>query len=227
MKLLIGIPAYNEGKKIFQVVKSIPKKVKAIDQVDVLVVDDGSGDDTERQAKKAGASVVKHLLNRGLGGALKTIFAYGRQKDYDILVTFDADGQHKPQDIERIVNPIIRRKADIIIGSRWKIKRKAPFSRFLVNQLANLSTFFFFGIRTTDSQSGLRALGKRAIGKIILNSDGMEVSSEFFREIYTKKLKFAEVSIDPVYTRYSQKKGQKIANSPYVFFKLMIKFLRQ
>lgn len=226
MKLLIGIPAYNEETVISGVVKSIPRKITGISHVDILVVDDGSSDNTGRESQKAGAYVARHLLNRGLGGALKTVFAYARQKDYDILVTFDADGQHQPLDIYKMIEPILKEKKDVIIGSRWKNKRKDPMARFIVNQIANLVTFLLFGIYSTDSQSGLRAFSSTAIKKINVQTDGMEVSSEFFKEIYRNKLAFAEISIKPIYTDYSLSKGQKLTNAVKVVSQLLLRFLR-
>ncbi|MBM3282895.1 glycosyltransferase family 2 protein [Candidatus Gottesmanbacteria bacterium] len=226
MKILIGIPAYNEEKLISQVVRSLPKKLKGIEDIDILVVDDGSTDKTIQKAKEAGAKVLRHILNRGLGGALKTILSYAKKKQYDILVTFDADGQHSPLDIPKMIEPIIKDGEDVVIGSRWKASKHIPFSRVVINKLANIITFLLFSIWTTDSQSGLRAFGKKAIKNIELQSDGMEVSSEFFREIYRNKLNFQEVPVVVKYTYYSRAKGQSLTNAPNILFHLLIRLLR-
>lgn len=226
MKLLIGIPAYNEQTLISQVIKSLPKKLTGVERTDVLVVDDGSIDTTALKAEAAGAIVLKHILNRGLGGALKTIFSYAQNEDYDILVTFDADGQHNANDIQELIEPIIKQEEDVIIGSRWKLSKNIPLSRLIVNKFANIITFLLFSVWTSDSQSGLRAFNKKAIKLINLQSDGMEVSSEFFREIYINKLKFQEIPVEIRYTGYSQSKGQKLTNAPNVFFHLFMRLLR-
>lgn len=226
MKLLIGIPAYNESSMIGKIVKSIPKKIDRIDERDILVVNDGSTDDTAKIASSVGASVLTHVLNRGLGGALKTIFAYARLNDYDLLVTFDADGQHLPQDIEKVINPILNQNKDVVIGTRWMKRNNAPFIRYIVNQCANIITYILFGIWSTDTQSGLRAFNKKAINKIKIVSDGMEVSSEFFKEIFRNKLSYGEIPIKAVYTEYSKVKGQKIDNAPEVFFQLILRMLK-
>lgn len=226
MKLLIGIPAYNEQEMISQVIKSLSRKIEGIEKIDILVVDDGSTDQTSKIAQSLGACVLRHILNRGLGGAMKTIFSYFRSKNYDILVTFDADGQHNPADITNLVRPIIRGEKDIIIGSRWQRSRNVPFARLIVNKFANIITYLLFSVWTSDSQSGLRAFNKKAVQLIDLQSDGMEVSSEFFREIYSHRLRYSEVPIVVQYTSYSQAKGQKLSNAPNVFFHLFMRLLR-
>lgn len=226
MKLLIGIPAYNEQEMISQVIKSLPRKIEGIEKIDILVVDDGSTDQTAKIAQNLGVYVLRHILNRGLGGALKTIFSYFRSKNYDILVTFDADGQHNPADIFNLVKPIIRGEKDISIGSRWQKSRNIPFARKIINKFANIITYLLFSVWTSDSQSGLRAFSKKAVQLIDLQSDGMEVSSEFFREIYRHRLRYNEVPIVVQYTSYSQTKGQKLSNAPNVFFHLFMRLLR-
>lgn len=226
MKLLIGIPAYNEEVTIGKVIKSIPKKMKGIARVDVVVIDDGSSDSTGLLAQKSGITVLQHVINRGLGGALKTIMAYARDIKCDILITFDADGQHNCKDIPKLVVPIVNKHADIVIGTRWLTKAHAPQSRKFINKLANIVTYIFFGVSTTDSQSGFRALNKTAISRISLSADGMEVSSEFFKEIKRHNLRFCEVPIKPVYTQYSRAKGQRLSNSINVFFQLLFKLLQ-
>lgn len=226
MKILIGIPAYNEEETIGDVIKSMPRKIKGVAKIDILVVDDGSMDRTSFIARRLGTVVLSHIINRGLGGSLKTIFAYASKNQYDLLVTFDADGQHRAADITRLVEPIIDGKKDVMIGTRWGNKNRKPLVRYLVNECANLLTWLLFGVYTTDSQSGLRAFNRKAIEKIQITSDGMEVSSEFFKEIQANKLRFGEVEIEPLYTDYSIKKGQRIDNAPEVIFKLILKFLR-
>lgn len=223
--MLIGIPAFNEGRMIAHVVKSLPKKLKGIDGIDILVVDDGSVDKTATIAKKNKAKVLQHLINRGLGGALKTIFTYAKQMEYDILVTFDADGQHNPKDIVKLAKPILQGEADVVIGTRWTRKNIVPRSRLVINKIANIITYLLYGIMSTDSQSGLRAFSKKAITKIQLQNDGMEVSSEIFKEIYKNKLAFSEIPINAVYTKYSIAKGQRLDNGPNIVIQLLLRLL--
>lgn len=226
MKLLIGIPAYNEEKLIGRVIESLPHRLTGISTIDIVVVDDGSSDRTGQIAREKKAMVLTHLLNRGLGGSLKTIIEYAKQGSYDIAVTFDADGQHSAGDIGKIILPIIKKNKDIVIGTRWKNYGSAPISRRVINFLANLFTFLLYGVYTTDSQSGFRSLNKKAINSIQLHTDGMEVSSEFFKEIYRNKLHFTEVPIHAIYTTYSKSKGQRLTNAPNIFIQLFVRLLR-
>lgn len=226
MKLLIGIPAYNEEAIVGKIVNSFPDKIAGIKEKDILVVDDGSSDKTFTTAKNSGAMVIRHILNRGLGGALKTIFTFARSGKYDILVTMDADGQHNPVDVSKIIEPIVKKGINVVIGSRWKSTRVKVWSRYIFNQLANIITFLLFGVWSSDSQSGFRSFNRKAIERINIVSDGMEVSSEFFKEIVRNKLTFKEVPIEAIYTDYSKKKGQKMHNAPDVFFQLLLRLIR-
>lgn len=221
MKLAILIPAFNEEKTLEKVVKTLPRKFTGIKNKEIIVVNDGSIDDTESIAKRLKITVISHFINRGLGGALGTGFEYARKNHFDILVTFDADGQHSPLDIQPVLNPIIKKKADVVIGSRLKKPEGMPWYRRIGVFGLNIITFIFFWVWTTDSQSGLRAFSKKAITKIEIKANKMEVSSEFFNEIQTKNLKFVEVPITSIYTKYSLAKGQKNSN----VFKILSKMV--
>jgi glycosyltransferase involved in cell wall biosynthesis len=213
MKLAILIPAYNEEKTIGQVLTSIPRRFPKVNQVEIVVISDGSTDKTVEIAQKAGVTLIEHNLNRGLGGALGTGFEYVRQNYFDVVVTFDADGQHQSEDIWPVIRPIIYRRADVVIGSRLKSAswrtRGMPWYRLLGIWGLNLVTLIFFWVWSTDSQSGLRAFSKKAIRLIDIQANKMEVSSEFFYEIGRHELKFKEVPIRSIYTEYSLAKGQK------------------
>lgn len=223
---MIAIPAFNESKTIQDVIKKIPKRIASVKSVKIVVIDDGSTDNTAAVAKYKKVRIVKHLINRGLGAALKTAFIIARQLDIDILVTMDADGQHDPKDIRKLIKPIIRRKADVVIGSRLYRNRQMPVERKIINYLANIVTFLLTGVLTSDSQSGLRAFNKNAVKKINLITQRMEVSSEIFNEIKKNKLSIKEVGIKPIYTQYSLNKGQSIMNAPNVLLKLFIRLFR-
>jgi len=225
MKLLVGIPALNEERTILGVIKNIPKNIPGVKKIDIVVVDDGSTDKTSQVVSEKGVLVLKHIIRRGLGGALKTIIAYAQNHDYDLLVTLDADGQHDPKELPKLTEAVIEKRKDVVIGTRWK-KAKNPYSRYIINQLANILTYLIFGIWSSDSQSGFRAFSKRAIIKLKIQTDGMEVSSEFFKEIYQHKLKYAEVPIKAIYSDYSKSKGQQISEAPKVFFQLFFRLLR-
>lgn len=220
MNTLVIIPALNEEKMIGTVINDL----KDNGYHNILVIDDGSSDGTTEQAVKAGANVSRHLINRGLGAGLGTGFEYAKKTKPDILITFDADGQHKAKDLANLISPIVKGQADVVIGTRFKDFDKIPPNRKIANYLSNLVTFIFYGVWTTDSQSGLRAFNSKAIDRIRLITDRMEVSSEFFREIRTKKLIFKEIPIAAVYTEYSLK-GSKQGNIALASIKIGLKML--
>lgn len=221
MKGLVVIPAYNEEEVVAEVVLKIPRKLRNI-TLDVLVVNDGSVDNTALEAKKAGAKVVTHPINRGLGAALATGFEYARRNNYGFLITLDADGQHDPSELSNLLKPILEQKADFVVGTRF-LKKGMPLSRTAITFLASLATFIFTGVWTTDSQSGFRAFSKRAIQRIHTEVDRMEVSSDFFNQAKINNLIIKEVNIKPIYTDYSLKKGQNFFNSFNIISKLAFK----
>ena len=222
MKLFITLPAFNEGKIIAKVLKGLPSKIDGIDKIQVVVINDGSTDNTLSELKRfPKVKVISHMVNRGLGAALNTGFLYARKNGADILVTIDADGQHDPRDIEKIIKPILQKKADTVIGSRLKNPEDMPWYRIIGNFGLNLATYLFFGAWTTDSQSGIRAFSAKALKVINIKSDRMEVSSEIIREIGLKKLKVAEVPVKAIYSKYSLDKGQKNTNIFNIIFKMI------
>ncbi|MCL4397649.1 glycosyltransferase family 2 protein [Patescibacteria group bacterium] len=200
MKTLIVVPAHNEEKKIGEVIGDL----QSYGYRDILVVDDGSTDQTSKVAAEKKATVLRHVVNRGLGAALGTGFEYARRKGHELLITFDGDGQHKAKDLEKLILPIKNEQADVVIGSRLINPRGMPLARTAVNYASNLATLLLYHIWTTDTTSGLRAFNRQAIEKIAIKTDRMEVSNEFFMEIRRNNLRLKEISIKPIYTEYSQ-----------------------
>lgn len=200
IKPLIIIPAYNEESSIANVISDL----KSHGYTNIIVVNDGSQDQTGKQIEKTGVPVLTHIVNRGLGAALGTGFEFATKKNADLVVTFDSDGQHKAKDIQKIIDPVLSRHADVVIGSRmlWN-KKSMPLSRLLENYISNLATFCLYGVWATDTLSGLRAFNKKALNCIKIKTQRMEVSNEFFKEIRRNKLKYFEVPLEPVYTDYS------------------------
>lgn len=227
-KLLIILPAYNEDKIIGKVIDDIKKEIKNIKniQIKILVINDGSQDKTIQISKRKKVRVLSHFLNRGLGGALATGLEYARLNNFDIALTFDSDGQHHPKDIKKTIKPILNAKADVVIGSRMLGQSGMPLDRKIINHISNLFTFILFGVWTTDSQSGFRVFNKKALAFIKPKTQGMEVSSEFFSEIKKHKLKFQEVPINVIYTKYSRKKGQNNLNSVKISARLIFRLFR-
>lgn len=223
MEVIVLVPAFNEERTIGETIDNLKKE--GFD--DIVVINDGSADRTKKIAEKKKVTVLTHIINRGLGASLKTGFEYAKKTKADFVVTFDADGQHRAEDVKRLIAALKNQKADVVIGSRLlKQGGRMPFLRRLINQLSNILTFIIYGIRTSDSQSGLRAFNRRTLNLIELKTQKMEVSSEIFKEIKRNKLKLTEIPIEAIYTFYSQKKGQKITNAADIFSKIILRAYR-
>ena len=226
VKVIIVVPVFNESAVIHKVLKAIPKKINGISKIDIIVVNDGSTDESQFEVKRAGFVTVDHVINRGLGAAIKTGMEYAREKKADIMVTFDGDGQHDPADIQKIILPIIQKKAELVIGSRFKKSKNVPLDRFFLNWVANFITFLFYGVVTTDSQSGLRAFSKKALNVVDFKGERMDFSSEILLEAKRNNLKIAEVPIRVIYSEYSRKKGQTNLNAIPTFARFLVRLLR-
>ena len=178
--IYIVIPAYNEEKLI----KSTLKKLKDEGYNNIIVVDDGSSDKTHDITKEEGVIVCKHIINRGLGGALGTGISCALLYNPKVIITFDADGQHDPKDIEKVAKPILEDGYDVVIGSRLMDKEEVknmPIIKRVGNWGLNFLTYLMGGHFITDSQSGLRGFSYNS-AKIIaeqLKSNRYEISSEF------------------------------------------------
>jgi glycosyltransferase involved in cell wall biosynthesis len=226
MKTLIVVPAFNEEKSLTRVIKDL----KAHGYGNILVVNDGSQDKTKEIAEKSNVAVATHVVNRGLGAAISTGLAFARENNPDVVVTFDSDGQHKAEDIKKLLAPITNNVADVVVGSRLKSNNKNfPLRRLLPILFSNLATFGLYGLYSTDTTSGLRAFHRRAYQKIKLKSDRMEFSNEFFKVFVEQRLRYKEVPIDPIYTGYSltnSKQGSELFSSLKLGFKLIFDLLR-
>jgi len=195
MKIIIGIPAYNEEKNI----ASLLIKLKKISE-NIIVCNDGSNDLTGKIAKELGATVIEHERNLGYGSAIKSIFLKAREINADVLVTFDADGQHRIEDINAILEPIKNNIADIVIGSRFlnnnqEIPKYREIGIKAITKLTNVTG----GTKITDSQSGFRAYSKKILEDIEPKESGMGISTEIL--IKTQKAGFiiTEVPITILY----------------------------
>ncbi len=220
-KIFIVMPAFNEEKVIGRVIDSVMDE----GYTNIIVVDDGSEDRTSSIVEKKGAILYRHAINRGLGGALGTGIAAALGHGADIIVTFDSDGQHNPKDIGRTIAPILKGRADVVIGSRLINPKGMPLLRRAGNFGLNIITYFLFGVWTTDSQSGFRAFSKEAAAKINIRTNRMEVSSEIIREIGRNRLRFREVPVKAIYTDYSLRHGQSSINAIRIVAKLILKRL--
>jgi glycosyltransferase involved in cell wall biosynthesis len=223
--LYLIVPAFNEARVIQNTLRNLPPAIDGIDSITVVVVDDGSSDATADEVMSSGdvrVVLLRHAINRGLGGALGTGLAYARQQGADFVVTYDADGQHAPEDIGNVLAPLLEGRADAVIGSRLLSPKGMPWYRIIGNWGLNVITLFVFGMWTTDSQSGLRGFSRTALQKIDIRMDRMEVSSEFIKEIRRCRLRYAEVPIRAIYSDYSLAKGQRNLNGFNILIRLVL-----
>ena len=217
MKLAIVIPAYNEEKSIKNVLSSLPDKISEVDEIISIMVDDGSQDKTYSIAKQEASYAIRHIINLGVGAATTTGIEAAKKLQSDIVVTIDADGQHNPKDIEKLIKPVLENKADVVIGTRMLNAKGMPPLKIFGNWIMNVMTFLIFHKWSTDSQSGMKAFNKKALRKMSFYSMGYEICSEIIGETKRNNLKLIEIPIEVIYSDYSKIKGQNIINAVNIF----------
>ena len=195
MVTVIGIPAFNEEKNIASIIMKLKKVTDHI-----IVCNDGSTDMTEEISKKLDVVVINHSRNMGYGSAIRSIFLKAKELQADTLVTFDADGQHRVEDIQSVTQPIIDNKADIVIGSRFlenksDIPEYRKFGIKVITKITNSS----LKEKLTDSQSGFRAYSKNVLKDVTPSESGMGVSTEILIKASNAGHKIAEVPITIMY----------------------------
>ena len=195
MKITVGIPAYNEEKNI---AKIIVKLKKIADKI--IVCNDGSTDLTSEIAENLGAIVINHTKNRGYGSGIKSILEKSKEIGSELLVTFDGDGQHRVEDIKKIIEPIEKNEIDLVIGSRFlNEEQEIPQYRKLGIKLITKITNANLKEKITDSQSGFRAYSKEVISKLKTSDMGMGVSTEILIKASSLNFKIGEVPITILY----------------------------
>lgn len=196
LKIAVGLPAFNEEKNIGKIVAELLEK-----SYSVIVCNDGSSDSTGIIAEKMGAIMINHKRNLGYGAAIGSLFNKAKEYGFDILVTFDSDGQHRISDIEKIIEPIQNKTADIVIGSRFTGDGKAEMPKYrklgikVITDLVNSQT----GKKITDSQSGFRAYSAKVLSDMNISESGMGVSTEILIKANIKKLRITETPITILY----------------------------
>ncbi len=209
MKLIVLIPAYNEEASIGEVISQIPKEFSHIDNVEVMVIDDGSSDKTASIAKEKGATVYSFSQNRGLAKAISHGFSKALQKDVDVLVILDADNQYDPREISLLVDPIFQNKADIVLGDR-QVKKldHMPFQKKIGNRMFSRVLSSLIGIKISDAQTGFRAFNREALTRLHIFSTYTYTQETLIQAKY-KNLKILEV---PVAFRKRDGKSRLISN---------------
>ena len=196
LKITIGIPAYNEEKNIASIIIKLKKITDSI-----IVCDDGSSDMTSDISKNLGAIVITHKKNMGYGVAINSIFQKAKELNIDLLVTFDADGQHRVEDIEKVVEPIKNNTADLVIGSRFLDKKSnVPNYRKIGIKVITKITNASIKKKLTDSQSGFRAYNKQVLSQISPSDIGMGISTEILIKSSSKGLRIMEVPVTILYS---------------------------
>ena len=221
MKVAVIIPAKNEAKKIAEVVRGI-KNLPA-GGYDVIVIDDGSTDDTARESAAAGAVVLRHLINRGQGAAIRTGINHALVNGHGAAVFFDADGQMEPAEIPLLLDKL-NSGYDVVLGSR-NIGRtfNMPLGKKIVKKIALIFTRLTTGLKLTDTHNGFQAWTMEALNRIILIQDRFAYASEVLEQIAKHGLKYCEMPVTITYSEYSKRKGQSIMGAINIIFDLLIK----
>ncbi len=203
-RVFIVIAAFNEAKTIRDVVQQL-----LVHYPYVVVVDDASSDGTALCLKGLKVVLLRHILNRGQGAALQTGITFALQQGADVVVTFDADGQHHEKNIPALVEPILRGECDVSLGSRFLgSAHNIPFARRVILKAGILFTRMASGIKVTDVHNGLRAFSREAARSLRISMDRMAHASEILDFLKTRKLRFKEVPVDISYSTLSLRKGQ-------------------
>ncbi len=213
----VVVPAYDEARSIARVVRELRGTYP-----NVVVVDDGSSDETGERARRAGATVLRHVLNRGQGAALQSGIEYALAQGAEIVVTFDADGQHDVRDIARLVRPILEGEVDVVLGSRFlEDGAEVPRLRRLLLAAGIVFTRLTTGARLSDTHNGLRAFSRRAAARLQIRLDGMAHASEVIDCVHRSGLPYCEAPVRIRYTEYSQAKGQRASGA----FRIVLDYL--
>lgn len=217
--VFIVMPAYNEGPAIEAVIRTVGEVYP-----NVVVIDDGSRDNTFDVARTCARHVLRHPVNRGQGAALQTGIDYALQQGADYIVTFDSDGQHRVEDVENLITPIINGDCDIALGSRFLGQEAVnmPKSRLVLLKASILFTRVMSRIKLTDTHNGLRAFSRQAAQQIQITLDRMAHASELIDLVGASGLPFLEVPVTIRYTDYSLEKGQSARDALRVLIQYLL-----
>jgi glycosyltransferase involved in cell wall biosynthesis len=217
-KIAVLIPAYNASDTIGGVISGVMKHVPV---EGIIVVDDGSSDQTSLVAEKLGARVVKHTENKGKGAALQTGFDICLESTFDAVITLDADLQHPPQSIPDFFNLYSLGEFDVIIGSRLHHKRGMPLHRMFSNTITTFLVSARTSLKIPDSQSGYRLIDRKVLEAVRLHSSGFEAETEFIIKAAKRGFRFGSIPIETVYG------GEKSHMTPWATTMNFVKILFQ
>lgn len=199
MKIFVVIPAFNEEKRIGQVLADL----SSLDY-NVVVVDDGSTDNTSQIVQPYAVKLLRHKVNRGQGASLQTGNEYALKNEADLIIHFDADGQFLVAEIKDLIEPILKQEADIVFGSRFLSKQsKIPwFKKYIIFRVAKIINRVFFGIKLTDPQSGFRALSRETAQRITIDQDNYAHCNEIASKAFAEQLRIKEVPMTVIYHQF-------------------------
>lgn len=217
--VFIVVPAYNESTTLQLVVQQL-----LANGFTPVVVDDGSAKTLKPFVPPGSAFFIRHKVNLGQGAALQTGISFALAKNATYIVTFDADGQHDPTNINELIHTLIETKVDIVLGSRFMTGsvHNMPGKRKRLLKLARYINYFFSGLLLTDAHNGLRVMTIAAAKKIQLRENRMAHATEILSQIKKNKLKYIEAPANVLYTDYSRQKGQTIWSSFRIFFDILL-----
>jgi len=194
------MPALNEDKGLAKVIKNLPKKIEGIDRIKILVVDDGSTDSTVKVAKENGADVVSHNVNKGVGSAFQSAVQYALENHTDILVSIDADRQFNSDQISEIIQPLLKDKADMVTGNRFKngMPENMPKSKYWGNIQMSKLISLISGQKFRDVSCGFRAYNRKALLRLNLFG-AFTYTQETIMDMVFKELRVIEFPVDVIY----------------------------
>ena len=217
-RVAVVMPAYNEGSSVGEAVRCALKFFPR-----VIVVDDGSSDQTGVHAREAGAFVIRHPVNLGQGAALQTGFDWALETGADWVVTLDSDGQHDPADAQRLLQMAVAAGADVALGSRFLGRTEGmPASRKWLLRAALAFQNATAGVRLSDVHNGLRVLSRQALGRVRITQDRMAHASEIVSQLGASNLRVIEGPVTIRYTDYSLAKGQSSVGALHILFDLLL-----
>jgi glycosyltransferase involved in cell wall biosynthesis len=220
-QVFVVMPAFNEGKVLRKTLRPL---VEA--GFSVVVVDDGSKDNTWRQLVRLGVYPLRHPFNLGQGAALQTGVSFALQQGARYIVHFDADGQHSSEDIRGLLDPVMQGKADVVLGSRFLRQedwQAIPLARRILLKGAILVNWLLAGLWLSDAHNGARAFSRQAAQKIVLRENGFAHATEILQQIKAQNLRYVERPTRILYTDYSQMKGQRAWHALDILIDLVIR----
>lgn len=217
--IFVIVPAYNEAAVVRQTVEKLLKK-----KYSVIVIDDASKDNTRQSLLGLSIHYTRHASNLGQGAAIRTGIELALRKKAAYLVTFDADGQHDADDIEKMIALLQEKNADIIFGSRFLLgaTTNAPVFRRLVLKIARFINYLASGILLTDANNGLRVMTRDAAMKMKITENRSSHNAQIQNLVYLHKLKYAECPVNISYSDYSKQKGVRNISSIRILYDLIL-----